>query len=127
MEGAQKKLDEAAGKADSRTIKDYQERLDGEKLKLSKVQADAERVQQLKAGKAANSTAEAVAKEFQDILAEYLDSLHGSTVTDINIYRFVSSPLLNSISTSITYLEQSTSHPDYTATSCRSCWQFSGS
>ena len=88
VKGAQQKLDEVSGTADSRATKDFQERLDGENLKLIKVQEDAERVQKLKAGSAANSTAEAVAKEFQDILAEYLDSLHGSTVTDINIYRY---------------------------------------
>lgn len=92
MEGAQQKLAEASSTADSRAIKDFQERLDGEKLKLTKVQADAERVQQLKAGTAANSTADGVAKEFHDILSEYLDSLHGSTVTDNSIYRCDSVP-----------------------------------
>lgn len=94
MKGAQQKLDEASGTADSRATKDFQERLDGEKLKLTKVQADAERVQQLKAASDKNSTAEQVAKEFQDILAEYLDSLHGSTVTDINIYRCASNAVV---------------------------------
>jgi hypothetical protein len=90
VQAAQKKLDEASGAADSRAIKEFQERLDGEKLKLTKVQADADKIKELKASTAANSTAEAVAKEFQDILAEYLDTLHGSTVTDINIYRHAS-------------------------------------
>lgn len=90
MEAAQQKLDEATSTNDSKAIKEYQERLDGDKLKLSKVQEDAKRVQELKAGPANDSTPQAIAKDFQDIIGEYLDGLHGSTVTDIQIYRSVS-------------------------------------
>ena len=90
MKAAQQKLDQATSTDDSKAIKEYQERLDGDKLKLSKVQEDAKRVQELKTGAANYSTPQAIAKDFQDIVGEYLDGLHGSTVTDIQIYRSVS-------------------------------------
>jgi cysteinyl-tRNA synthetase len=86
VKAAQVKLEEHAEKGDSRNVKEFQEKLEGEKLKLSKVQADAQRFEGIRES-AAGTAPEEVARGFHDIIAEHLDSLHGSEVTDIGIYR----------------------------------------
>ena len=80
----------AEKQGDTRKVKEFKDQLDGEKLKLSRIESDADRAQLLKNGQGgtdASDTSVSIATDFQDVISEHLDASHGSSVTDKDIYR----------------------------------------
>lgn len=81
----------AEKQGDTRKVKEFKDQLEGEKLKLSRIESDADRAQLLKNGQGADFAAEtsvSIATGFKDVLSEHLDEQHGSSVTDKDIYRY---------------------------------------
>lgn len=87
---AEANLENAEKQGDTRKVKEFKEQLEGEKLKLSRIEADADRAQLLKNGQAPeheDGNSISIAKAFADVISEHLDAEQGSSVTDKDIYR----------------------------------------
>eukprot|EP00892_Ulva_mutabilis_P004454 jgi/Ulvmu1/2380/UM130_0013.1 len=90
VRNAEENVAAAEKQGDTRKVKEFKDQLEGEKLKLSRIETDADRAQLLKNGQGGADAPEnsvSIAAAFQDVISEHLDSLHGSSVTDKDIYR----------------------------------------
>lgn len=88
---AEANLATAEKQGDTRKVKEFKDQLEGEKLKLSRIEADAARAQLLKNGQSPDhegGDSTSIAMDFQDVISEHLDSEQGSSVTDKDIYRY---------------------------------------